>query len=119
MLAATQVCLYFVATKLFNVSHDKTQKFHRDRHTFVATKDVFCRDKHVFIATKKKIATKIIFVAAPANDIKLFFLNSLCVLVSLILTLLGISACVPLYQEWGTNQTYGYNESVLVCLFVC
>ena len=29
----------------------QTQKFCRDKITFVATKDVFCRDKHVFVAT--------------------------------------------------------------------
>ena len=39
------------------------QKFCRDKHAFVATKDVLCRDKHVFVATK------MIFVAAPANYI--------------------------------------------------
>ena len=42
----------FVATKIR--CHDKR---------FVATKDVFRSDKHVFVATK------IILVAAPANDI--------------------------------------------------
>ena len=63
-----------------------------DKHTFVATKDVFCRDKHVvdateyvcrnktFVATKKMfvaanicrdksfVATNTILVAAPANE---------------------------------------------------
>ena len=70
--------------------------FCRDKHTFVATKDVFvkvslsrkkfiyksfvakkfCRDKHTFVATKDVfcrdkhvfVATKMILVAAPAND---------------------------------------------------
>ena len=49
-------------------------------HTFVATKYVFCRDKHdkhvlqIFVATKVFrdkhifVATKIILVAAPADD---------------------------------------------------
>ena len=39
----------FVATKVY-------------KHSFLATKDVFCRDKHMFVATK------IIRVAAPAHD---------------------------------------------------
>ena len=38
------------------------QKVCCGKHTFVATKDVFRRDKHVFVATK------MIPVAAPAND---------------------------------------------------
>ena len=73
----------FVETKLHVfVSRDK---FCDDRHTFVVeTKDVICRDRHVFVATKlclsrqkyqayffrnkTFVATKIILVAAPAND---------------------------------------------------
>ena len=39
------------------------KKFCRYKHTFVATKDVFCCDK-TFVATKN------ILVAAPANDSK-------------------------------------------------
>ena len=37
---------------------------------FVATKDVFCRDKHKhgFCRDKTFVATKMILVAAPAND---------------------------------------------------
>ena len=35
---------------------------------FVATKDVFCRDKHMFKLVF--VATKIILVAAPANNTK-------------------------------------------------
>ena len=34
----------------------------RDKHTFVATKDVFCRDKHVSVSTKMTL------VAVPACD---------------------------------------------------
>ena len=34
----------------------------RDKHTFVATREVFCRYKHVFVATK------LILVAATTND---------------------------------------------------
>ena len=46
----------FVATKhVFCV-------YCREKHNFVATKDVFCRDGHVFVATK------MILVAAAAND---------------------------------------------------
>ena len=54
-----------------------TNKSYRDKHTFVATKDVFCRDKNVFVATNKItracrdrtfVATKIILVATPANN---------------------------------------------------
>ena len=41
----------------------------RDKQTFVATKDVFCRDKHMFDTQSKTfVATKIMLVAAPAND---------------------------------------------------
>ena len=36
--------------------------FCRDKHAFVATKDVFCRDKEIFLATK------MILVGGPAND---------------------------------------------------
>ena len=48
------------------VTRDKTrllfrQKFCRDKHTFVASRDVFCPDK-IFAATKTTL------VAAPAND---------------------------------------------------
>ena len=92
MLVATKlyflrqnVCLEFVATNTCLSG----QKLFLHRHTFVATKDVFCRDKHVLVATKcdKKVnrdkimfvatnisrdtsfvATKIILVAAPADD---------------------------------------------------
>ena len=34
----------------------------RDKHTVVATKDVFCRDKHMFVVTKN------LLMAAPATD---------------------------------------------------
>ena len=32
------------------------QKFCRDKHTFVATKDVFCHYKHVFVTTKVSLS---------------------------------------------------------------
>ena len=35
-----------------------------DKHTFVATKHVFCRDKHMFVFCRNKNDT----CAAPAND---------------------------------------------------
>ena len=84
MVFATK--LYFCRSKTFvmtNISrdkhacHDKTfvatntcllrQKFCHDKHTFVATKDVFCLDKRMFAATNYKtfVPTKIILVAAP------------------------------------------------------
>ena len=47
------------------VCRDKTC---RDKHTFAARKHVFCRDKHVFCRHKTFVATKMILVAAPAND---------------------------------------------------
>ena len=31
-------------------------KFCRDKHTFVAAKDVFCRDKHVFVVSKGSLS---------------------------------------------------------------
>jgi len=42
--------------------------FVEKKHTFVATKDMFCRVKHVFVASKLLSRQKMIFVAAPAND---------------------------------------------------
>ena len=55
---------------------------------FVATEYVFCRDKHVFVATKHvfcrdktfvSVATKMVLVAAPANDsCQANVLSSLC-----------------------------------------
>ena len=36
--------------------------FCRDKHNFVATRDVFCRDKHIYVVTK------MILVEAPASD---------------------------------------------------
>ena len=55
------------------VCYDKDswrQKLCHDKHTFVETKDVFCLEKHMFVATNDKtfVPTKIILVAAPAND---------------------------------------------------
>ena len=85
----------FVATKLRlshpNFCRDKHVFVHTDKHTFVASKDVFCRDKSIldkhklvatmtcFVATNTClsrqtntcllcVATKIILVAAPANN---------------------------------------------------
>ena len=43
------------------------QKFCRDKHTFVATKDFFVATKDFFVATKL-VSTKMILVAARAND---------------------------------------------------
>ena len=40
----------------------QTEKFCHAKHTFVMTKDVFCHNK------QQKHTTKIILVAAPAND---------------------------------------------------
>ena len=48
----------FVATKLYLSK----------QNSFVATKDVFCHDKHVFVMTKPFVLTKMLLVAAPAND---------------------------------------------------
>ena len=79
---STTMCLSRQNTSLFatKVCLSSKQKFCLDKHTFVGTKDVFCRDKNVFVATKvclsrqnlchdkRFVATKMIFVAAPAND---------------------------------------------------
>ena len=54
---------YFVATNIILSS----QNFCHDKHTFVVTKDLFCRDKHV-CRDKTFVTTKMILVAAPAND---------------------------------------------------
>ena len=75
----------FVATKLLSRQHDKTRFFvatkvclsrqkyvGRDKHNFVATNHVFHLDKSVlyvvFVTTNTFVATKMILVAAPAND---------------------------------------------------
>ena len=70
-LARAATGIVFVATTVLSrqtrVCHDKylsPQTFRRDKHNFVATKDVFCRDKYVFVATE------MILVAAPANGRK-------------------------------------------------
>ena len=54
----------FVATKLLlqNLTF-VVQNFCRDKHAFVATKDVFCRGKHVFVVTK-------MILVAASNDTK-------------------------------------------------
>ena len=86
VFGATKVCLsrqtyfcrdkhlsrqFFIATNVILLTrqayfcrdkHLSQQKFCRGKHTFVATKDMFCCDKHV------SVATKIILMAAPAND---------------------------------------------------
>ena len=50
-LAAT--IIIFVATKVLSRQIFLwRKKFCRDKHTFVAIKDVFCRDDHVFVATE-------------------------------------------------------------------
>ena len=41
----------------------------RDKHTFVATKHVFCRATNTYLLTKPFVSTKMILVAAPANGI--------------------------------------------------
>ena len=83
----------FVVTK---VSLPVATKYYgRDKHTFVATKDVFCRDKSKLVTTKllwqqnyvcrdkSFVAKKLILMAAPANDTKvvhcsLLWLDSSC-----------------------------------------
>ena len=76
-LAGTDTGILFVATKL-SLSR---QSFCRDKHNFVATnvlsrKAYFCRDKTRLLSRqtavcrdKTFVATKMIFVAAPASDI--------------------------------------------------
>ena len=64
---ATKVCLPrqimndICGSSIIGGSCHKYQKFCRGKHTFVATKDVFCQDE-TFVVTKR------ILVAAPAND---------------------------------------------------
>ena len=63
----TKVCLLqqiFVVTKI-GLSW---QRFCRDKHTFVTTKDFFCHDKHVFFRDKTFVVTKMILMAAPTNN---------------------------------------------------
>ena len=55
-----------VITKLLLGQKYKT--FCHDKHTFVTTKDGFSRNKHVCCNKNMFVATKIILVAAPAND---------------------------------------------------
>ena len=50
--------IYFVSTNIIL----SRQRFCRGKHAFVAKKDLFCCEKHVFVATR------MILVAAPAND---------------------------------------------------
>ena len=65
-----------VAANMTNVLSRQTilsqQKFCHVKHTFVATKDVLCHNKHVFAAhvchDKTSVMTKMILMAAPAND---------------------------------------------------
>ena len=61
-LEGAAISIIFAATKICL----SRQMFCRDKHTFVATKYVFV----VFVATNKIVATKMILVAAPANDSK-------------------------------------------------
>ena len=84
VLVSTNMCLSrqntsFVATK---VCLSRQNSVCRYKHTLVATKDVLCRVRHVLVATKAYfcreerrvcrdrtfVATKIILVAASAND---------------------------------------------------
>ena len=68
-LSSQKVCLCLSQQNSF-VATNKCllrQKLCRDKHTSVATKNVFCRDKHVFVAIKLSSQQKFILVAALAN----------------------------------------------------
>ena len=63
-LAGAATSIIFVATKFLRLSQQNTSSVAtkvlsrqnyvcRDKHTFVATKDVFCCDNHVFVARQK------------------------------------------------------------------
>ena len=72
MFVATNICVNkcFVAIKLC-----------RNKHTTVATKEVFCRDKHVLCLSRQQqkiVATKIILVASPVNDMSEDNILTLC-----------------------------------------
>ena len=80
IFVATKLCLLrqicFIKTSVAttkhlsrqqNFSRDKTKYFCCDKYTSVATKDMFCRNKHTFVK-HVFVATKMIFVAALAND---------------------------------------------------
>ena len=63
-----------VATILLLLLCLSQQNFCRDRHHFVATKDMVCRDIHTCLSRQTcvyldqtSVATKMILVAAPAN----------------------------------------------------
>ena len=58
MLSATK---HFVATKVCRdkltfVATNICLSRQRDKHAFVATKDVFCCDKHVYVVTKVSLS---------------------------------------------------------------
>ena len=55
---------YFVVTNI----NFLLRKFCCGNLTFVTTKDVFCHDKRMFVATEVLFATKMILVAALADD---------------------------------------------------
>ena len=58
-LAGAAMSIIFVATK---VCLPRQKYVCCDKHTFVATKDMFYHDKHVFVATK------MILAVAPTCD---------------------------------------------------
>ena len=101
MFVAIKLCNMFLATKVLS----RQAYFCHDKRHVLSRQTRVCRDKSF-------VATKMILVAAPANDIELFFLNSLCVLISLILTQLGIwAACHCVRNEeqirrMGTMKAY-------------
>ena len=67
ILLASEVSLAGAATSINFVATNT-----RYKHVFVATKHVFCQDKYTFVAATKDgflhTKTKMILVAAPAND---------------------------------------------------
>ena len=73
--AGAAISIVFVATKLLS----RQTRVCRDKNVFVATKHVFCCDKSMLGATK------MILVAAPAND-----------------SLLVITAMSDYYQRMGS-----------------
>ena len=67
MLVTKQICLSQHSQKY--ACRDKTCLSQQIFACFVPTKDVFCRDRHVFCRERRvSVATKMILVAAPAND---------------------------------------------------
>ena len=56
----------FVVTKYFCCDKylPRRTRVCRDKHTFVATKDVFCRDEYVFVATKVSLSRQNLIVVS-------------------------------------------------------